>query len=138
MELRHTIAYVNDAVIPQVRRESISAMRNVAETLRNLADRIEQASNGAQPSQRPRDPPSLMTGLRNMQESPGSWPPLGWAFRCLTITGCGHHKNVALAPSPNELAPYMQPTYVPFAAATAAGEDSDDASASRRSQHSRP
>jgi molybdopterin-guanine dinucleotide biosynthesis protein A len=42
MELRHTIAYVNDAVIPQVRKESISAMRTVAETLRNLADRIEQ------------------------------------------------------------------------------------------------
>jgi rare lipoprotein A len=31
----------------------------------------------------------------------------------LTITGCGHHKNVALAPSPNELAPYTQPAYVP-------------------------
>jgi hypothetical protein len=50
MELRHTIAYVNDAVIPQVRKESISAMRNVAETLRNLADKIDQASN------RPKDP----------------------------------------------------------------------------------
>lgn len=42
MELRHAVAYVNDAVIPQVRKESISAMRTVAETLRNLADRIEQ------------------------------------------------------------------------------------------------
>ena len=42
MELRHAIGYINDAVVPQVRRESISAMRNVAETLRNLADRIEQ------------------------------------------------------------------------------------------------
>jgi hypothetical protein len=53
MELRHTIAYVNDAVIPQVRRESISAMRTVAETLRNLADRIEQNPNRA-----PNRPPS--------------------------------------------------------------------------------
>jgi hypothetical protein len=35
---------VNDAVIPQVRRESISAMRTVAETLRNLADRIDQTN----------------------------------------------------------------------------------------------
>ncbi len=43
MELRHAITYVNDAVIPQVRRESISAMRNVAETLRDLADRIEKS-----------------------------------------------------------------------------------------------
>lgn len=42
MELRHAIAYVNDAVIPQVRRESISAMRNVAETLHNLADRMDR------------------------------------------------------------------------------------------------
>ena len=46
MELRHTIAYVNDAVVPQVRRESISAMRTVAETLRNLADRVERRANG--------------------------------------------------------------------------------------------
>jgi hypothetical protein len=42
MELRHAVAYVNDAVIPQVRRESISAMRTAADTLRNLADRFEQ------------------------------------------------------------------------------------------------
>ena len=42
MELRHAITYVNDAVIPQVRRESISAMRTAADTLRDLADRFEQ------------------------------------------------------------------------------------------------
>jgi hypothetical protein len=42
MELRHTIAYVNDAVIPQVRSESISAMRKAADKLRDLADRFEQ------------------------------------------------------------------------------------------------
>lgn len=51
MELRHAIAYVNDAVIPQVRRESISAMRTVADTLRNLADRFE---NSNQPPKGPR------------------------------------------------------------------------------------
>jgi hypothetical protein len=43
MELRHAIAYVNDAVIPQVRRESITAMRSLSETLRNLADRVERS-----------------------------------------------------------------------------------------------
>jgi hypothetical protein len=43
MELRHTIAYVNDAVIPQVRSESISAMRTVADKLRELADRFDQS-----------------------------------------------------------------------------------------------
>ncbi len=42
MELRHAIAYMNDAVVPQVRKESITAMRKMSETLRNLADRIEQ------------------------------------------------------------------------------------------------
>jgi hypothetical protein len=47
MELRHAIAYVNDAVIPQVRRESISAMRAAADTLHYLADRFEQRSSRA-------------------------------------------------------------------------------------------
>jgi len=46
MELRHAVAYVNDAVIPQVRGESISAMRKVSDTLRNLADRLEQQPRG--------------------------------------------------------------------------------------------
>jgi hypothetical protein len=52
MELRHAIAYVNDAVIPQVRRESVSAMRTVSDTLRDLADRIDrrhQPPKGPQP-----------------------------------------------------------------------------------------
>jgi len=59
MELRHAVAYLNDAVIPQVRKESISAMRTVSETLRDLADRMDRApqhpggnSNG------PKDPRS--------------------------------------------------------------------------------
>ncbi|MGA2906650.1 MAG: hypothetical protein ABSE36_03020 [Terracidiphilus sp.] len=47
MELRHAITYVNDAVIPQVRRESISAMRTTADTLRNLADRFERQNDRA-------------------------------------------------------------------------------------------
>lgn len=47
MELRHAITYVNDAVIPQVRRESITAMRTASDTLRNLADRFERQSNRA-------------------------------------------------------------------------------------------
>jgi hypothetical protein len=43
MELRHAIAYVNDAVVPQVRSESITAMRKVAESLQKLADRMDQS-----------------------------------------------------------------------------------------------
>jgi hypothetical protein len=45
MELRYAIKYVNDAVIPQVRKESISAMRSAADTLRDLADRFDRQSN---------------------------------------------------------------------------------------------
>jgi len=67
MELRHAIAYVNDAVIPQVRRESISAMRVAADTLRDLADRFEQRTNQAtnqarnQPQDQPLDEPPDQT-----------------------------------------------------------------------------
>jgi hypothetical protein len=49
MELRHTFAYLNDAVVPQVRRESINAMRTVADKLRNLADRMDKPGKGPQP-----------------------------------------------------------------------------------------
>ncbi len=51
MELRHVVAYVNDAVVPQVRRESITAMRTVADKLRNFADRMDrpQPPKGPQP-----------------------------------------------------------------------------------------
>ena len=56
MEIRHAAAYVNDAVIPQVRRESISAMRTLADTIRNLADRMDRNAGG--PTGGPRDPRS--------------------------------------------------------------------------------
>ena len=46
MELRHAIAYVNDAVVPQVRSESITAMRKLSDKLRNLADKMDQGSRG--------------------------------------------------------------------------------------------
>jgi hypothetical protein len=42
MELRHAVAYLNDAVVPQVRKESISALRTVSDKLRELADRFEK------------------------------------------------------------------------------------------------
>jgi hypothetical protein len=59
LEVRHAIAYVNDAVIPQVRRESISALRNLADTLHNLAERMDSGSRpgpGGSPSDSERDP----------------------------------------------------------------------------------
>lgn len=57
MELRHAIAYVNDAVVPQVRRESISAMRSLSDTLRNLADRFEQRQQAPRPTGDTNQPP---------------------------------------------------------------------------------
>jgi hypothetical protein len=54
MELRHAVAYVNDAVVPQVRRESISAMRSVADTLRSLADRMDRSPHS--PGSGPKGP----------------------------------------------------------------------------------
>jgi hypothetical protein len=64
MELRHAAAYVNDAVIPQVRSESISAMRKVSDTLKNLADRMEQQTpQGRRPV--PGDPNGQPKGQRS-------------------------------------------------------------------------
>jgi hypothetical protein len=58
-ELRQAVAYVNDAVVPQVRRESIAAMRTMADMLRNLADRVEASGRpGAPPPNPPPNPPN--------------------------------------------------------------------------------
>ncbi len=46
-EVRQAVAYVNDAVIPQVRRESIQGLRTAADALRNLADRFERQADAA-------------------------------------------------------------------------------------------
>lgn len=56
MELRHAANYVNDAVIPHVRSESISAMRKVADSLRTFADRLERQPGP--PPNPPKDPRS--------------------------------------------------------------------------------
>lgn len=42
MEVRHAVAYVNEAIVPQARMESISALRSISDTLRGLADKLEQ------------------------------------------------------------------------------------------------
>jgi hypothetical protein len=56
MEVRHAAAYINAAVIPQVRKESISALRNVANSLRAFADRLDAQQARQQPPQ-PSNPP---------------------------------------------------------------------------------
>jgi predicted transcriptional regulator len=57
LEVRHAAAYVNDAVIPQVRTESISALRTVADSLRKFADRLDERTP-KQPPQPPESPKS--------------------------------------------------------------------------------
>lgn len=42
LELKHAVAYMNDAIVPQVRVESISALRSISEALSNLADKLDQ------------------------------------------------------------------------------------------------
>jgi len=42
MELKHAVAYVNDAIVPQVRTESITALRSISDSLRSLADKLDQ------------------------------------------------------------------------------------------------
>ena len=61
LEVRHAAKYVNDAVIPQVRAESITALRNVANSLRSFADRLDaqqarQPPPGPPPPGAPKDP----------------------------------------------------------------------------------
>jgi hypothetical protein len=53
MELRHAAAYVNDAVIPQVRSESIVAMRKTADALRKFADRLDRQPPPSSPQSNP-------------------------------------------------------------------------------------
>ena len=60
MEVRHAAAYVNAAVIPQVRTESISALRAVADSLRQFADHLEERQ-GNRPAQPPRPPEAPRT-----------------------------------------------------------------------------
>jgi hypothetical protein len=58
MELRHAAAYLNDAVIPQVRSESICALRNVANSLRSFADRLDAQQARQQARQQTAPPPN--------------------------------------------------------------------------------
>jgi hypothetical protein len=57
MEVRHAAAYVNAAIVPQVRAESITALRNVANSLRNFADRLDRNQAQQQASQTPPQTP---------------------------------------------------------------------------------
>lgn len=42
-EVKNAVKYVNDAVVPQVRAESIQALRKLGETLSSLAERMDKS-----------------------------------------------------------------------------------------------
>ena len=48
-EMRHVADYVNAEVIPQVRTESIAALRNMAVSLRSFADKLEHSQAATPP-----------------------------------------------------------------------------------------
>ncbi|MDR3771776.1 MAG: hypothetical protein P4L26_00420 [Terracidiphilus sp.] len=71
MELRHAAAYVNDAVIPQVRSESITALRNVANALGNFAEKLDQQQARQQAAQQARQQPPPPNPARPQAKDPG-------------------------------------------------------------------
>lgn len=48
-EVRRVISYLNDEVVPQVRRNSSDALRVAAEQLRKLAEALDRAKSGQPP-----------------------------------------------------------------------------------------
>jgi hypothetical protein len=64
MEVRHAAAYINAAVIPQVRAESISALRNVANSLKNFADKLDKHQAAQQEAQQAAPPDDGQKGRR--------------------------------------------------------------------------
>jgi hypothetical protein len=52
--IRQATAYVNDNVIPQVRSDSIGAMRTLADTLRDFADRLDKQQTATAQKQDPK------------------------------------------------------------------------------------
>jgi hypothetical protein len=53
-DLRRVAAYINDEVVPEVRRNSSGAIRTAADELRKLAERLDAANNRTPPPPPPR------------------------------------------------------------------------------------
>ena len=52
-DLRRLVDYLNDEVIPDVRRNGSSALRSAAVELHRLAERMDESNRGAPPSPPP-------------------------------------------------------------------------------------
>lgn len=75
MELRHAAAYINANVIPQVRTESISALRTAADAMRKFADHLDQQTQASQQTQPPANPAAAPPSQPPAPDAPTSQPP---------------------------------------------------------------
>ena len=57
-DLRRVVGYLNDEVMPDVRRNGSEALRFAAAELRRLAERIDDANKQTPPPPPPHPPPS--------------------------------------------------------------------------------
>jgi hypothetical protein len=48
-EVKKVIAYLNEEVVPEVRQNSLKALRTASDQLSRLADKWERTQNGRQP-----------------------------------------------------------------------------------------
>jgi hypothetical protein len=56
-DLRHVVTYINDEVVPDIRRNGSQALRDAAVELQKLADRMDDRRRAAQ-SQAAKDKPT--------------------------------------------------------------------------------
>ncbi len=56
-DLRHVVTYINDEVVPDIRRNGSQALRDAATELQKLADRMDDRRRAAQ-SQAAKDKPT--------------------------------------------------------------------------------
>lgn len=52
-DLRKLVSYINDEVMPDVRRNGSSALRSAASELHRLAERMDESNRGAPPAPKP-------------------------------------------------------------------------------------
>ena len=53
-DLRKLVSYINDEVMPDVRRNGSSALRSAASELQRLAERMDESNRGAPPPPAPK------------------------------------------------------------------------------------
>lgn len=73
--LGRAIAYVNDQVVPEVRRSGFEALRTAAVELRRLASRLEEHANSSGTHPPPHTPEPASAESRSGPSQPGEPKP---------------------------------------------------------------